>query len=105
MKIVRQNSEIIAAFVVNLSLILNPELIMLGTEIGSYPVLIDFIRKQIEGRELDVAKIASSPPGQRAVLWGCILLALTLSLRFCFRCPHCNFYREIRARVVSATLL
>lgn len=75
-KIVRQRSEIIADIIVNLSLILNPGLIMLGGEIGSHPVLIDFVQKQLEGGEFAVTKIASSPPGQRAGLWGCISLAL-----------------------------
>jgi glucokinase len=75
-KIVRQHSEIVADIIVNLSLILNPGLIVLGGEIGSHPVLIDFVQKQLEGGEFAVTKIASSPPGQRAVLWGCISLAL-----------------------------
>jgi glucokinase len=75
-KIVRQHSEIVADIIVNLSLILNPGLIVLGGEIGSHPVLIDFVQKQLEGGEFAVTKIASSPPSQQAVLWGCISLAL-----------------------------
>jgi glucokinase len=75
-KIVRQRSEIVADIIVNLSLILNPELIVMGGEIGSHPVMIDFVRKQLEGEEFAVAKIASSPPSRRAVLWGGISLAL-----------------------------
>ena len=75
-KIVRQRSEIVADIIVNLSLILNPGLIVLGGEIGSHPVMIDFVQKQLEGGEFAVTKIASSPPGQRAVLWGGISLAL-----------------------------
>jgi glucokinase len=75
-KIVRHHSEIVADIIVNLSLILNPGLIVLGGEIGSHPVLIDFVQKQLEGGEFAVTKIASSLPEQRAVLWGCISLAL-----------------------------
>jgi glucokinase len=75
-KIVRQRSEIVADIIVNLSLILNPGLILLGGEIGSHPVLIDFVLKQLEGGEFAVTKIAASPPSQRAVLWGGISLAL-----------------------------
>ncbi len=75
-KIVRQHSEIVADIIVNLSLILNPGLIVLGGEIGSHPVLIDFVQKELEGGEFAVTRIVSSPPGQRAVLWGCISLAL-----------------------------
>jgi len=75
-KIVRRNSEIVADIIVNLSLILNPELIVLGGEIGSHPVLIDSVQKQLEGGEFAMTRIVASPPGQRAVLWGCISLAL-----------------------------
>ena len=75
-KIVRQRSEIVADIVVNLSLILNPGLIVLGGEIGSHPVLIDFVRQQLEGGEFAIPRIASSPVDGRAVLWGGISLAL-----------------------------
>jgi glucokinase len=75
-KIVRQHSQIVADIIVNLSLILNPGLIVLGGEIGSHPVLIDFVQKRLEGGEFAVTRIASSPPSERAVLWGCISLAL-----------------------------
>jgi glucokinase len=75
-KIVRQRSAIVADIIVNLSLILNPGLILLGGEIGSHPVFIDFVEKHLKGREFAITRIASSPPKQRAVLWGCISLAL-----------------------------
>ena len=75
-KIVRQRSEIVADIIVNLSLILNPGLILLGGEIGSHPVLIDFVQKHLKGGEFAITRIASSPPEQRAVLWGGISLAL-----------------------------
>jgi glucokinase len=75
-KILRHHSEIVADIIVNLSLILNPGLILLGGEIGSHPVLIDFVQKQLEGGEFAVTRIASSVPNQLAVLWGCISLAL-----------------------------
>jgi glucokinase len=75
-KIARQRSEIVADIVVNLSLILNPGLIVLGGDIGSHPALIDFVQKQLEGGEFAVPKIASSPVDRRATLWGAISLAL-----------------------------
>ena len=61
-KIVRQRSAIVADIIVNLSLILNPGLILLGGEIGSHPALIDFVQKQLKGGEFAVTRIASSPP-------------------------------------------
>lgn len=75
-KIVRKRAEIVADVIVNLSLILNPGLILLGGEVGSHPVLIDFVRKQLEGGEFAMTKVASSAPGNRAVLWGAISLAV-----------------------------
>lgn len=75
-KIARQRSEIVADIVVNLSLILNPGLIVLGGEIGSHPFLIDFVRRQLEDEEFAVPRIAPSPVDRRAVLWGGISLAL-----------------------------
>jgi glucokinase len=75
-KIVRKRAEIVADIIVNLSLILNPSLVLLGGEIGSHPVLIEFVRQQLEGSEFAVTRIGSGTPDNRAVLWGAISLAL-----------------------------
>jgi glucokinase len=75
-KIVRQRSAIVADIIVNLSLILNPGLILLSGEIGSHPVLIEFVQKHLKGGEFAVTRIVPSPPRNRAVLWGGISLAL-----------------------------
>ena len=75
-RIVRQRSEIVADIIVNLSLVLNPGLIVLGGEIGSHAALIDFVQRQLKGGEFAVTRITSSPPSRRAVLWGGISLAL-----------------------------
>jgi len=74
--IIRHVTEILTDVIVNLSLILNPGLILLCGEVGSHPVLIDFVRKQLEGGEFAVTKVASGALGARAVLWGAISLAL-----------------------------
>lgn len=75
-RVIRQRTEIVADIIVNLSLILNPGLILLGGEVGGHPVMIDFVQKQLDGSEFAVTRIASSTPGNRAVLWGGIALAL-----------------------------
>lgn len=75
-KIVRRRAEIVADIIVNLSLILNPGLILLGGEVGNHPALIDCVRKQLEGDEFAVTRVSPSSPGGRAVLWGAIALAL-----------------------------
>jgi glucokinase len=75
-RIIRQRSEIVADIIVNLSLILNPGLILLGGEVGAHPVMIESVRKQLEGGEFAVARIASCAQGNHAGLWGGIALAL-----------------------------
>jgi glucokinase len=75
-KIIRQRAEIAADIVINLSLILNPGLILLGGEVGSHPVMIDFVQQQLADSEFAVTKITPSALGHRSALWGSIALAL-----------------------------
>jgi glucokinase len=75
-RLIRQRAETAADIVINLSLILNPGLILLGGEIGSHPVMIDFVRQQLESSEFAVTKIKPSALGDRSALWGSIALAL-----------------------------
>ncbi|WP_263364983.1 ROK family protein [Edaphobacter acidisoli] len=75
-EIVRRRAEIVADIITNLSLILNPGLILMGGEIGSHPVLIDSVRKHLHGSEFGLTKVMPSVPGNKAVLWGGIALAL-----------------------------
>jgi glucokinase len=75
-KIVRLRSDIVSDIIVNLSLILNPGLVLLGGEIGSHPMLIGSVLKQLEGSEFAVTRIGTGALGPRAVLWGAISLAL-----------------------------
>jgi glucokinase len=76
LKIVRQRAEIVSDIVVNMSLILNPGLVLLGGEIGSHPVLIASVLKQLEGSEFAVTRIGAGALGARATLWGAVSLAL-----------------------------
>jgi glucokinase len=75
-KIARKRAEIVADIIVDLSLILNPNLILLGGEVGGHPALIDFVRQQLQGSEFAVPRVGSGTAGNRAVLWGAIALAL-----------------------------
>ncbi len=75
-KIVRKRAKIVADIIIDLSLILNPSLILLGGEVGSHPVLIEFVRQQLVGSEFAITRIGSGTPGNRALLWGGISLAL-----------------------------
>jgi glucokinase len=75
-KIIQQRADIVSDVLVNLALVLNPSLILLGGTIGSHPTLIALVQKQLESSEFAVPNIAASSLGDRAVLWGGIATAL-----------------------------
>lgn len=75
-KIAQHRASIVSDIVLNLSLVLNPNLILLGGPIGSHPALIRGVQKQLEGSEFGVARVRTGMLGDRAVLWGAVLLAL-----------------------------
>lgn len=76
MELMQQRAEMVADIVVNMSLILNPTLMVLGGSIGSHPILIHSIRKQLQGVEFAVPQVTAAALGENAVLWGGIALAL-----------------------------
>jgi glucokinase len=75
-KIIQHRAAIVTDIVINLSLILNPGLILLAGEVGSHPVLLTSVQKELERSEFGVAKIAAATLGESAVLWGAISTAL-----------------------------
>jgi glucokinase len=75
-KIILHRAGIVADVIVNLSLVLNPGLILLGGEVGSHPILLSFVKKELEQSEFAIPKIAAASLGEFAVLWGAIALAL-----------------------------
>jgi glucokinase len=75
-KIIQYRAAIVSDILVNLSLILNPGLILLGGEVGSHPTLISSVQKQLERSEFAVTRIAAATLGDFAVLWGAIAAAL-----------------------------
>jgi glucokinase len=75
-KIVQYRAAIVSDIVVNLSLILNPGLILLGGEVGSHPVMLSLVQKQLERSEFAVTRIAAATLGDFAVLWGAVAAAL-----------------------------
>jgi len=74
--IVTQRAEMVSDIIVNMSLILNPGLILLGGRIGSHPVMIDSVRKQLQRSEFGVTQIEAGALGESASLWGGISVAL-----------------------------
>lgn len=75
-KIVQHRAGFVADIVINLSLILNPGLILLGGEIGCHPVLLSSVQEQLKQSEFGVTKIAAATLGDYAVLWGAIAASL-----------------------------
>ena len=75
-RIIQHRAGIVADVIVNLALVLNPGLILLGGEVGSHPVLLTFVKKELEQCEFAIPKIAAASLGEFAVLWGAIALAL-----------------------------
>lgn len=75
-KIILHRASIVADVIVNLSLVLNPGLILLGGEVGSHPILLSLVKKDLEQSEFAVPKIAAASLGEFAILWGAIALAL-----------------------------
>jgi glucokinase len=75
-KIIIHRAGIVADVIVNLSLVLNPGLILLGGEVGSHPLLLRFVKKELEQCEFAIPKIAAANLGEFAILWGAIALAL-----------------------------
>ena len=75
-KIILHRAGIVADVIVNLSLVLNPGLILLGGKIGGHPTLLSFVTRELKHCEFAVPKIAAASLGEFAVLWGAIALAL-----------------------------
>ncbi|MGA7155441.1 MAG: ROK family transcriptional regulator [Acidobacteriaceae bacterium] len=75
-KILQRRAVIVADIIVNLSLILNPGLILLGGEVGSHSVLLDHVQRQLKKCEFAIPKVTAASLGDAAVLWGGIALAV-----------------------------
>jgi glucokinase len=74
--IVQYRSGIVADMVLNLCLILNPALILLGGTIGEHPALLRGVQQQLEGSEFGVTRVLAGVLGDAAALWGAVMLAL-----------------------------
>lgn len=75
-KIAQSRAALAADIIVNLSLILNPGLILLGGAVGSHPEMVSLVRQQLQRAEFAVPEIAPATLGDAAALWGAISMAL-----------------------------
>lgn len=75
-KVVLSRAGIVADVIVNLSLVLNPGLIVLGGVIGRHPCLLSLVKRELEQSEFAIPSIAAASLGEFAVLWGAVALGL-----------------------------
>jgi glucokinase len=75
-RILRQRATILADVILDLALVLNPNLILLGGEVGNHPVLLDEVNHLLEGAEFAVVRVALGTLGTSAVLKGAVSIAI-----------------------------
>ena len=75
-RILRQKARILADAVLDLALILNPGLILLGGEVGNHPGLLREVQELLAGSEFGVTSIKLGQLGTAAVLWGAVASGL-----------------------------
>ena len=74
--ILKQRATILADVVLDLALILNPNLILLGGEVGNHPALLHEVNALLEGSEFAVVRVMLGHLGASAVLRGAVSIAL-----------------------------
>ena len=75
-RILKQRAAILADVILDLALILNPSLILLGGEVGNHPVLLHELETLLGGSEFPIVRLALGTLGSSAVLWGAACTAL-----------------------------
>jgi glucokinase len=76
-KLVNYVAQILADAVANISLVLNPELIVLGGGVGAHPALCQATRKLVDKNEFARPRVTTSTLGTQAQIYGTIYNALT----------------------------
>jgi glucokinase len=75
-KILLQRATILSDVILDLALILNPSVILLGGEVGGHPRLMHEVKMLLKGDEFAVVRVALSALGSSAVLWGSVYTAI-----------------------------
>lgn len=87
-RILRQRATILADVIVDLALILNPKLILLGGEVGNHPALLHDVKALLEGSEFARVRLALGSLGASAVLKGAVSIALEPAIDGLLRSTH-----------------
>jgi len=75
-RILRQHATILTDVILDLALILNPNLILLGGGVGNHPVLLREVNELLAGSEFAISRVALGELGISAVLSGAVSIAL-----------------------------
>ncbi len=75
-RLLKQRATILADIVLDMALILNPSVILLGGEVGNHPCLLQEVEALLKGSEYGVVRVGLGGLGHSAVLWGAIYSVL-----------------------------
>jgi predicted NBD/HSP70 family sugar kinase len=75
-RLLKQRATLLADIVLDLALILNPSVILLGGEVGNHPRLLQEVEALLKGSEFAIVRVGLGALGSSAVLWGSICSAL-----------------------------
>jgi glucokinase len=75
-RLLKQRATLLADIVLDLALILNPSVILLGGEVGNHPRLLQEVEILLKGSEFAIVRVGLGALGHAAVLWGAISSAL-----------------------------
>lgn len=75
-RVLTQRATILSDVILDLALILNPGVILLGGEVGSHARLLQEVKAQLKGSEFAVVRVSLGALGSSAVLWGAVYSAI-----------------------------
>jgi glucokinase len=87
-RLLRQRATILADVILDLALILNPNLILLGGEVGNHPVLLREVNVLLAGSEFAVLRVALGALGVPAALLGAVSIALEPAVLRLLKAPR-----------------
>lgn len=94
-QILRQRATILADVILDLALILNPNVILLGGEVGNHPALLRAVNGLLEGTEFAVLRLALGALGIPAALLGAISISLEPTILRLLRADADNFHSSV----------
>lgn len=87
-RLLRQRAVILADVILDLALILNPSLILLGGEVGNHPALLREVNALLKGSEFAVSRVELTTLGIPAVLLGAVSVALEPAILRLLQAPR-----------------